>query len=225
MVDIGNEQGKRKARIRWSQPGWRGQRTGGWSPGKGAGRGSDREWGGYHGFGWHRGHGSGGPGFRGGRKAGRGDVRAAIIALLAEEPMHGYQIMGEITERSGGVWRPSPGSVYPTLQALEDAGLVTATTTDGRRVYQLTEEGRSVAETIGNEPAPWELASRHDDRSLRELGGLVGDVAQAMAQAVRTGTPAQVDEVRDILADTRRRIYLVLAEGPATAEPAGDVDD
>jgi DNA-binding PadR family transcriptional regulator len=148
-------------------------------------------------------------------------VRAAIIALLAEEPMHGYQIMTEITERSGGVWHPSPGSVYPTLQALEDEGLVTGTTTEGRRVFQLTDEGRAAAEAVGQQPAPWEVASRHGDRTLRDLGGLVAGVAQAMAQAVRAGTPEQVDEVRDILVDTRRRIYLVLAEGPGDAESNG----
>jgi DNA-binding PadR family transcriptional regulator len=178
------------------------------------------------GFGRNRGHGFGGgpgygPGFRRGRKAGRGDVRAAILALLAEEPMHGYQIMTEITERSGGVWRPSPGSVYPTLQALEDQGLVTATTADGRRVFQLTDEGRAAAEGAGEAPAPWDVAARHGDRSRRDLGSLVGEVAQAMAQTVKTGSPDQIEAVRDILADTRKRIYLVLAEGPSgtRAEP------
>lgn len=128
--------------------------------------------------------------------------------------MHGYQIMTEIGERSGGVWHPSPGSVYPTLQSLEDEGLVTATTAEGRRVFQLTDEGRAVADEAGGRPAPWEEASRQGDGSLRDLGRLVGDVAQAMAQTVRAGTPEQVSAVRDILLDTRRRIYLVLADGP-----------
>ena len=85
--------------------------------------------------------GFGGPMFGRGPKVGRGDVRAAIIALLAEEPMHGYQIITELTERSGGVWRPSPGSVYPTLQVMEDQGLVTADKSEGRRVFSLTAEG------------------------------------------------------------------------------------
>ncbi|HXW38889.1 MAG TPA: PadR family transcriptional regulator [Acidimicrobiales bacterium] len=161
----------------------------------------------------------GGPGFRRGRKAGRGDVRAAIIALLAEEPMHGYQIMTEITDRSGGVWRPSPGSVYPTLQALEDQGLVTVTTAEGRRVYQLTDDGRQAAEALGDGPAPWDVAARRGDRSERDLRGLVAEVAYAMAQVVRTGDTDQVNAARDILADTRRRLYLVLADGP-TGEPA-----
>jgi len=127
--------------------------------------------------------------------------------------------MTEITERSGGVWHPSPGSVYPTLQALEDEGLVVATTAEGRRVFQLTDEGREAARVLGERPAPWEVASRHGDRSTRDLRRLVGDVAQATAQTVRTGSPDQLESVRDLLAETRRRIYLVLAEGPGATEP------
>ncbi|HEV3367280.1 MAG TPA: PadR family transcriptional regulator, partial [Acidimicrobiales bacterium] len=94
----------------------------------GRGRGRGRPDGFGPGFGRHSefGPGFGGPMFGRRAKVGRGDVRAAVIALLAEEPMHGYQIITELTERSGGVWRPSPGSVYPTLQAMEDQGLVTA---------------------------------------------------------------------------------------------------
>ena len=87
-----------------------------------------------------------GPGYAFGRRAGRGDIRAAILALLAEQPMHGYQIIQELTERTGGVWRPSPGSVYPTLQQLEDEELVRETASDsGKRVYELTDAGREQA--------------------------------------------------------------------------------
>src|ERR1700731_1843201 len=94
------------------------------------------------------------------RRAGRGDIRAAILALLAEQPMHGYQIIQELTERSGGAWRPSPGSVYPTLQQLEDEGLVRAVQTEaGRRVHELTEAGRAEAAATGRESAPWEDAA------------------------------------------------------------------
>ena len=218
-----------RLRGRGQGPNWRGQPTAGWgrgpASGRGRGRGRNRDWadfveGGWAGHGFRGGPGFGGPGFKWGRKAGRGDVRAAIVALLAEEPMHGYQIITEITDRSSGAWRPSPGSVYPTLQALEDQGLVTATSDEGRRVFQLTDEGRAVAEAAGAGPAPWEEAARHGDRSFRDLGVLVAEVAQAMAQVVRTGTPEQVDAVRDILADTRRRIYLLLADGP-TASRSG----
>ena len=122
------------------------------------------------GWGW------GGRGFGRGRKVGRGDVRAAILALLAEEPMHGYQIITELTERSGGEWRPSPGSVYPTLQALEDQGLVIADKAEGRRVFRLTTEGTVEADAAGDGPAPWEVASRGANRSLVDLRDLMTEV-------------------------------------------------
>jgi len=117
----------------------------------GATRGRGRRRGRPDGFGRQGGF---GPGFSRGPKARRGDVRAAILALLSEEPMHGYQIITELIERSGGVWRPSPGSVYPTLSALEDQGLVTADTSAGRRVFSLTPEGRTEAEAAGDVPPP-----------------------------------------------------------------------
>ena len=143
----------------------------------GAGTGAAVGVGGADGFGPGFGrHGGFGPGF-GGPMFGRGPRAAGatsgppIIALLAEEPMHGYQIITELTERSGGVWRPSPGSVYPTLQALEDQGLVTADQSEGRRVFSLTDEGRAEAEAAGDGPAPWETAARGADRSLVDLRG------------------------------------------------------
>ena len=165
------------------RPGGRGDRYDrfGGAPGDGAAAGdgdgttpSDSRVGRHGGFG----SGFGPPMFGRGPKRGRGDVRAAIIALLAEEPMHGYQIITELTERSGGVWRPSPGSVYPTLQALEDQGLVTADKAEGRRVFSLTDEGRAEAEAAGDGPAPWERAARGADRSLVDLRGLMVEVAR-----------------------------------------------
>jgi DNA-binding PadR family transcriptional regulator len=197
------------------------------SRGRGGGRGRGRVGFG-PGFGRHgMGPGFGGPMFGRGPRAGRGNVRAAIIALLAEEPMHGYQIITELTERSGGVWQPSPGSVYPTLQALEDQGLVTADTSAGRRVFSLTDEGRAAAEAAGDGPAPWEDVARSADRSLVDLRGLMSEVGAAIMQVGRAGSDSQIKAVADILTDTRRRIYLVLAEGsgttPATdSDPSGD---
>ncbi|MGH9078800.1 MAG: PadR family transcriptional regulator [Acidimicrobiales bacterium] len=173
------------------------------------------------------GPGFGGPGFGGqgfgrGPRAGRGDVRAAILALLAEEPMHGYQVITEITERSGGVWRPSPGSVYPTLQALEDQGLVTADQSEGRRVFSLTGGGRAEAEAAGDGPPPWEEAAQSADRSLVDLKSLLGETAAAIWQVARAGNQEQIKAVAEILADTRRRIYLILADGrSAPATPTG----
>jgi DNA-binding PadR family transcriptional regulator len=156
-----------------------------------------------------------------GPKVGRGDVRAAIIALLAEEPMHGYQIITELIERSDGHWRPSPGSVYPTLQAMEDQGLVTASQSEGRRVFSLTEEGKAVAEAAGDGPAPWEGAARGANRSLVDLRSLMVEVAAATMQVGRNGSESQVKAVGELLADTRRRIYLVLADGSAGAADPG----
>ncbi len=198
-------------------------RFGGAPRGRGGGRGRGRD--DAFGFGGGR-HGAFGPGFGPpmfgrGPKRGRGDVRAAILALLAEEPMHGYQIITELTERSGGVWRPSPGSVYPTLQAMEDQGLVTADKNEGRRVFSLTPDGRTVAEEAGEGPAPWEQAAKGANRSLVDLRGLIGEVAGAAMQVGRSGSEGQVKAVGEILADTRRRIYLVLADGAQDSHDAG----
>jgi DNA-binding PadR family transcriptional regulator len=160
-----------------------------------------------------------GPGFGRGPKVRRGDVRAAILALLAEEPMHGYQIITELVERSGGVWRPSPGSVYPTLSALEDQGLVVADKAEGKRVFALTPDGRAEAEAAADGPAPWEEAAA-GDRTLSDLRGLMVQVAKATQQVAQAGTPGQIAAAAEILTDARRRIYLVLADGgPSDDEP------
>jgi len=199
---------------------WAGSSAGDPSEGAVRGRGRDRGRGrGPDGFGQGPGWGFG-RGFGRGQKVGRGDVRAAILALLNEEPMHGYQIITELTERSEGQWRPSPGSVYPTLQALEDQALVTADKAEGRRVFRLTPEGKTQAEAAGDGPAPWEVASRGANRSLVDLRSLMGEVAAATMQVGRAGSETQVKTVADILAETRRRIYLILADGsPSTDAP------
>ena len=166
-------------------------------------------------------HGGFGPGFGRGPKVRRGDVRAAILALLVEEPMHGYQIITELIERSGGVWRPSPGSVYPTLSAMEDQGLVTADISGGRRVFALTPEGRTEAQAAGDGPTPWEEAAG-GDRSVTDLMNLMVQVMKAAKQVAQAGSPGQIRTVAELLGDTRRKIYLVLADG----DPAdGTVDD
>jgi DNA-binding PadR family transcriptional regulator len=154
---------------------------------------------------WGRGFGPGG-----GRKASRGDIRAAILALLREEPMHGYQIIREISERSGGRWTPSPGSVYPTLQQLSDEGLVTSTETDGRRVHSLTGEGRSAAEGAPN--APWEENEADGEDLHTILRDLAFGVIGATRQIGQTGTEQQLRAAGEILRDTRRRLYRLLAE-------------
>ena len=149
-----------------------------------------------------------------GPKVARGDVRAAILGLLAEEPMHGYQIIQELTERSGGMWRPSPGSIYPTLQQLEDEGLVRAGESDGRRVFHLTATGKKEAARRAESGSPpwamWDEGSPLAD--LREVG--IG-VAAAVVQVAQAGSEHQVERAKEILLETRKRLYGLLAEdGP-----------
>ncbi|MGN8026205.1 PadR family transcriptional regulator [Microbacterium sp. 22242] len=141
----------------------------------------------------------------------RGDVRAAVLALLAEQPMHGYQIIQEIEERSGGSWKPSAGSVYPTLQLLADEGLLEAAEQSGRKTYSLTEAGRAVADEAGT--PPWEgSGARAGSASFGALPKAGVDLAGAAAQVARTGTPEQVQQAIDVLDEARRRLYAILAD-------------
>lgn len=149
---------------------------------------------------------------RGGTRMGRGDVRAAVLALLAERPMHGYQIIQEIEERSGGAWKPSPGSVYPTLQLLADEGLITAHEADGRKTYSLTEGGRAVADESTERAAPWMATGERDGRGFSALPKAGFDLAQAAAQVGRTGSPEQVQQAVTVLEEARRRLYSILAQ-------------
>jgi DNA-binding PadR family transcriptional regulator len=151
-----------------------------------------------------------------GRKARRGDVRTAALLLLAEQPLNGYQIMQAIEERSQGVWRPSPGSVYPTLQQLEDEGLVSSKESGGQHLLELTDTGRAaLAERPQDSPPPWEeMAGGVGNRAL-ELGSLVHQIGLAAMQVVEAGSEAQVEEARKILTDSRRSLYRILAEDEA----------
>ena len=175
-----------------------------------------------------RGHGHGGPpwggGFPRGSRARRGDVRAALLLLLAEEPRNGYGLIQEIEQRSGGAWRPSPGSVYPALQLLEDEGLVRAEESGGRRLFALTDEGRShVTENAEALGTPWEEVGGGGEH-VAELRSLVLGVGAAVMQVVQAGTEAQVAEAARVLEDTRRSLYRILAgddpEDPDEAGPA-----
>jgi DNA-binding PadR family transcriptional regulator len=156
------------------------------------------------------------------RRVKRGDVRAAALSLLAEEPRNGYQIIQEIAERSGGVWQPSPGSVYPALQQLEDEGLIQAETPEGsRRRYALTGEGREYVDTHADEMrAPWDEVAGSVGADAIELRDLIGQLAMAGVQVVRAGTPAQVTQAHKILTDARRKLYAILAaeDEPATQQ-------
>jgi DNA-binding PadR family transcriptional regulator len=147
-----------------------------------------------------------------GPKARRGDIRAAILGVLAEQPMNGYQIIQEIATRSSGVWKPSPGSIYPTLQQLEDEGLVRVEEDAGRRAYTLTDEGRRYVTDHADEvSAPWHAMSGAgvDDGGLKPL---IGQVAGAIWQIMATGTPEQQAKSRDALVELRKKLYSILAE-------------
>lgn len=168
----------------------------------------------------------GGP-FGRGRKARRGDIRTAALLLLAEEPRNGYQIMQEVQERSEGVWRPSPGSVYPALQQLEDEGLIRSEETDGRKHFAITDAGRQyLAQRDADAPAPWELFAGEHGESAAELGKLFRDMAFAFAQVMRTGSESQMDQAREVLASARRALYHILADGdgPEESPTATNVD-
>lgn len=168
------------------------------------------------------GHGWGGPpwgggpwgrGFGKGARVRRGDVRAAILALLAEEARNGYQIIQEIERRSDGVWRPSPGSIYPALQQLEDEGLIQATESEGRKAFELTDEGRAYVESHDEEvAAPWETVSQHVTDEVLEFGNLVRQVGSAMMQVMVAGSETQRTEALAVLNETKRSLYRILAE-------------
>lgn len=143
----------------------------------------------------------------------RGDVRAAILDVLASQPMNGYQVIQQIADRSGGAWKPSPGSVYPTLQQLEDEGLVQGAEVEGRRVLQLTEAGRAyVAEHPDEMEGTWR-AFESGGEETHELKPVIGQVMAAVWQIVMSGNRQQQAEAAEILADARRKLYGLLAEG------------
>ena len=191
-------------------------------------RGPGPAWGGFGpGFGAP---GFGGPGHGGppwargmrGPKARRGDVRAAILSVLSAAPRNGYQVIQEIAERTSGAWKPSPGSIYPTLQQLEDEGLVIQTEDSGRKAYALTDEGRSYVETHPDEmAAPW--ASMGEPDAEGDLRPVLGQVAAAMWQVMAVGNPEQQAEARDAIVELRKTLYGILAEG-SEDEPGTDGD-
>jgi DNA-binding PadR family transcriptional regulator len=177
-------------------------------------RGGFGEFGPGHG-GFGPGFGFGGPrGFRHGGKARRGDIRTAALLLLAEEPRNGYAIMQEIEQRSDGVWRPSPGSVYPALAQLEDEGLIRSEETEGRKRFAITDAGRKqIAARAQDAPAPWDTLADGVSRDVQELFGLMRQVGMAGLQLVQTATEKQLAEAKQVLTETRRAIYRILANG------------
>lgn len=196
-------------------------------PGGGQGRGWHPQWRRHHedfppsGFGWGMwdnpgrgiGRGRGGPG---GHRARRGDVPVGILGVLADGPMHGYELIREIEARSGGAWHPSPGSIYPHLQLFQDSGFVTSTERDGKRIYSITDAGREkLAEHLAQAGSPWDFAKEGAREGRERFGKLFKEMSQlgaAAMQVARAGTPEQVQKVAEILGEARKKVYSLLAE-------------
>jgi DNA-binding PadR family transcriptional regulator len=193
-----------------------------WERGRG-GRKGPGHWGGGFGGSW----GSWWPGPAGpsapprGPKAGRGDVRAAILALLREGPRNGYQIMSDIEERSGGAWRPSPGAVYPALSQLADEGLVVGEESSGRRTYRLTEAGREYVEQNPDMArGAWESAAQQEAWQVPGLFAEAARLSAGIVQIAHAGTPDQARAAERLLEQTRRELYRILADD--AGEPGPD---
>ncbi|MER7047550.1 MULTISPECIES: PadR family transcriptional regulator [Streptomyces] len=149
---------------------------------------------------------------RGGRgRARRGDVRASILALLKDRPMHGYEMIQEIDERSGGAWKPSPGSVYPTLQLLEDEGLIVSVSEGGKKLFTLTDSGRTEAEA--GPDAPWEEAGRGVDwETVNEIRQAGWGLMEAFGQVWKAGSAEQRTKAVGVINEARKKLYLILAD-------------
>lgn len=149
----------------------------------------------------------GGYGHRG-HRARRGDVRSAILALLDERQMHGYEMIQELEERTGGRWRPSAGSIYPTLQLLEDEGLVKAEDADGKRVFSLTDAGTHAVKDAADRKRPWEEGDQDSPR--HQLRAEAQRLRGALMQVGQAGEDKQVEEALKVLTETRKRLYAIL---------------
>src|SRR5262252_3350727 len=142
----------------------------------------------------------------------RGDIRTALLATLTENPGHGYDLMQALEDKSGGVWRPSPGSVYPTLQLLEDEGLVRSTERDGKRVFEITDAGRAEAASRVEQDGgpPWETTGR-GGRPGREARDAFAQLFRAFKQIAEVGSPEQIERGLAVITDARKQLYQILA--------------
>ncbi len=148
---------------------------------------------------------------RGGPRARRGDIRAAVLALLAERPMHGYEMIKELDQRTQGAWRPSAGSIYPMLQLLEDEELISGDEIEGKRRFTLTDGG--TAEQQAREgAAPWDEVTAGAPPQTVQLGHSAHQLSKAVAQVFHAGDEDQRKRVRELLDETRRKVYGILAE-------------
>jgi DNA-binding PadR family transcriptional regulator len=135
--------------------------------------------------------------------------------------MHGYEIIAELSQRTEGLWRPSPGSIYPTLQLLEDEGLITVQSDDagGKKRFSLTEEGQRAAAEVAKSPAPWEQVAAGAPAGARALRHAVGRLMPVVGQVAMSGGLQEYEEAVKILDEARRRLYAVLAGDQARGGP------
>jgi DNA-binding PadR family transcriptional regulator len=159
---------------------------------------------------------------RGRGRVARGDVRAATLILLAEQPMHGYQLMQAMTERTGGAWQPSPGAIYPTIAQLEDEGLVIIEAEGGRKLVSLTAAGRAYLDDPDHGVTDPFAAITASDAGTPSLRTALFEVHSAAKSVAINGTNAQVAAAQSILADARRALYLILAEGSGPPAQASE---
>jgi len=138
-------------------------------------------------------------------------VRAAVLGLQTERPMHGYEMIQELETRTGGVWRPSPGSVYPTLQLLEDEGLIVSEESGGRKRFTLTEAGQAEAAQAADS-RPWQQFDEDEMATVQGFREAGFGILQALRQVGFAGTPEQRDRALEVLNETRRKLYAILAE-------------
>ena len=156
--------------------------------------------------------GPGGPRWGMGRRVRRGHIRTLVLSALQEGPAHGYEIIQRLEAKTEGMWRPSPGSVYPTLQLLEDKGSVRGEERDGKRVYELTDEGRAEAESRAERHGPVWAEGHEGSAGAAALRDAVGQLHMAAHQVAGAGQEDQVQRAVDILTDARKKLYQLLAE-------------
>ncbi len=168
----------------------------------------DRHFGGRGGRGQRGRWGGGRGGWAGGRRMPRGAIRTAILVALRDEPGNGYEVMRRLEELSGGLWRPSPGSVYPHLQMLEDEGMVQSSEVEGSRTFTLTETGRAEADKA---TLPWQQSGESDD-DVRTLRTSVGQLMSAAKQLAGAGEKAQIERGVSVIQKARKELYQILAE-------------
>lgn len=157
---------------------------------------------------------------RGSQRARRGAVRDALLVVLAERPMHGYELITELEARSSGRWRPSPGSIYPALTRLEEQGLLTAEELNEKKVFSLTARGREAREALDVDGDPTPDRWRETGDGHGALRALPAEIAGQARQLRRFGSPDQVERAAALLEDVKRELYAILANGPTRDEHA-----